>query len=64
MIGLRATNVKVKTEPPQKVVLDGEIIGTTPIEIQCIPNGLKILAPSVIPQTSDQNTETSEKAES
>lgn len=64
MIGLRATNVKVKTEPPQKVVLDGEIIGTTPIEIQCIPNGLKILAPSVIPQTSDQHTETSEEAES
>ncbi|MDY7051292.1 methylglyoxal synthase [Limnospira fusiformis] len=64
MIGLRATNVKVKTEPPQKVVVDGEIIGTTPIEIQCIPNGLKILAPSVIPQTSDQHTETSEEAES
>ncbi|MBS0017731.1 MAG: methylglyoxal synthase [Arthrospira sp. SH-MAG29] len=64
MIGLRASNVKVKTEPPQKVVLDGEIIGTTPLEIKCIPNGLKILAPTVIPQTNNQEPETSEEADS
>lgn len=46
MIGLRAQKVKVTTEPAQKVVLDGEIIGTTPVEIECIPNGLKIFAPA------------------
>ncbi|TVU55642.1 MAG: methylglyoxal synthase [Arthrospira sp. PLM2.Bin9] len=64
MIGLRASNVKVKTEPPQKVVLDGEIIGTTPLEIKCIPNGLKILAPTVIPQTNNQEPETLAEADS
>lgn len=49
MIGLRARKVKVKTEPAQKVVLDGEIIGTTPLEIECIPKGLKIIAPATLP---------------
>ena len=42
---LRTKRVKVTTEPPQKVVLDGEIIGTTPIEVECIPCGLTVFAP-------------------
>lgn len=41
----RARRIKVMTEPPQKVVVDGEIIGTTPIEVECIPNGLTVLVP-------------------
>lgn len=44
-IGLRTNRVKVSTNPPQKVVLDGEIIGTTPVEVECIPSGLTVLAP-------------------
>lgn len=44
---LRAKKFKVTTEPPQKVVVDGEIIGTTPIEVECIPGGLNILTPIV-----------------
>jgi YegS/Rv2252/BmrU family lipid kinase len=42
---LRAKRIKVTTNPPQKVVLDGEIIGTTPIDVECIPGGLTILMP-------------------
>ena len=42
---LRTKWVKVITDPPQKVVLDGEIIGTTPIEVECIPNGLTVFTP-------------------
>ncbi|MGA9378655.1 MAG: methylglyoxal synthase [Phormidium sp.] len=41
----RAKSLKLTTNPPQKVVLDGEIIGTTPIEVECIPGGLTVLAP-------------------
>jgi methylglyoxal synthase len=41
----RTRKVKVTTEPPQKVVVDGEIIGTTPIEVECIPKGLTIFVP-------------------
>lgn len=43
---LRAKSIKVKTDPPQKVVLDGEIIGTTPIEVECVPGGLTVFVPT------------------
>jgi YegS/Rv2252/BmrU family lipid kinase len=42
---LRSNRFKITTTPPQKVVLDGEIIGMTPIEIECIPGGLTIFTP-------------------
>ena len=42
---LRGNRFKIKAEPPQKVVLDGEMIGTTPIEVYCVPSGLKIFVP-------------------
>ena len=42
---LRSHKFKITTTPPQKVVLDGEIIGMTPIEIECIPGGLTVFAP-------------------
>lgn len=45
ILRLRASHIKVTTEPPQKVVLDGEIIGTTPVEIECLPAALTVLAP-------------------
>ena len=43
---LRSSWVKVTTDPPQKVVLDGEIIGKTPIEVKCIPDGLNVFVPT------------------
>ncbi|MBK1987816.1 YegS/Rv2252/BmrU family lipid kinase [Sphaerospermopsis aphanizomenoides BCCUSP55] len=43
---LRSKHLKITTEPPQKVVVDGEIIGITPVEIKCIPAGLKVFVPS------------------
>ena len=45
IINLKTKKIKVKTDPPQKVVLDGEMIGTTPIEVECIPDGLNVLTP-------------------
>ncbi|MEO1394621.1 MAG: methylglyoxal synthase [Cyanobacteria bacterium J06634_5] len=45
ILSLRVPSIKVTTTPPQKVVVDGEIIGTTPVEFQCISKGLTILAP-------------------
>jgi YegS/Rv2252/BmrU family lipid kinase len=42
---LRSHKFKITATPPQKVVLDGEIIGMTPIEIECIPGGLTVFAP-------------------
>lgn len=45
IVHLRSRKVKIAATPPQKVVLDGEIIGETPIEVECIPQGLKVFAP-------------------
>ena len=42
---LRAKRIKVTTNPPQKVALDGEILGTTPIEVECVPKGLTLFMP-------------------
>lgn len=41
----RTRRLKVTTNPSQKVVVDGEIIGTTPVEVECIPKGLTVLVP-------------------
>ncbi|PSB02661.1 YegS/Rv2252/BmrU family lipid kinase [Merismopedia glauca] len=46
---LRSKYFKVATTPPQKVVVDGEIIGTTPIEVRCIPGGLIVFSPQFEP---------------
>jgi YegS/Rv2252/BmrU family lipid kinase len=54
---LRGKQFKINTSPPQKVVLDGEIIGTTPIEVNCVPAGLKIFVPF------DQAVSSTEKLE-
>ena len=43
----RVPQITISANPPQKVVVDGEIIGTTPVEIRCIPQGLTIFAPLV-----------------
>lgn len=42
---LRSRRVRVTANPPQKVVVDGETIGTTPVEIECLPAGLTVFTP-------------------
>ncbi|WP_066376079.1 MULTISPECIES: YegS/Rv2252/BmrU family lipid kinase [unclassified Anabaena] len=44
---IRAERFKITTDPPQKVAIDGEVVGTTPVEIKCVPGALKIFVPSV-----------------
>jgi YegS/Rv2252/BmrU family lipid kinase len=44
---LRAKWFRVTTNPPQKVVLDGEIIGDTPIDVRCLSGTLKVFSPQV-----------------
>ena len=51
---LRSEWIRVTTDPPQKVVLDGEIIGKTPIEVKCIPGGLTVFVPSELEQQADE----------
>ncbi len=50
VVHLRSRKVKISAKPAQKVVLDGEIIGNTPLEIECLPQSLTVFAPSRLPQ--------------
>ncbi|OKH26175.1 lipid kinase [Hydrococcus rivularis NIES-593] len=54
---LRTKRVKITTQPPQKVVLDGEIIGTTPIEVECVPDGLTICIPETLAEEPSEKLE-------
>lgn len=45
VVHLNGESIKVTTNPPQKIVVDGEIIGTTPVEVKCLPKSLNIFAP-------------------
>jgi YegS/Rv2252/BmrU family lipid kinase len=46
ILSFRTARLKVTTDPPQTLVIDGEIVeGNNPVEFACIPKGLTILAP-------------------
>ncbi|MEO0374576.1 MAG: YegS/Rv2252/BmrU family lipid kinase [Cyanobacteria bacterium P01_A01_bin.17] len=42
---LRAKHFKITTQPAQRVMIDGELVGHTPIEITCIPHSLTVCTP-------------------
>ncbi|NJN29349.1 MAG: methylglyoxal synthase [Synechococcales cyanobacterium RM1_1_8] len=42
---LRASRISITANPPQKVVVDGEIVGTTPVELTCLPDALTVIVP-------------------
>ncbi|CAN5676289.1 YegS/Rv2252/BmrU family lipid kinase [soil metagenome] len=41
----RCSSVKISADPAQGVVLDGEMIGDTPIDIRCFSKGLTLMTP-------------------
>lgn len=41
----RARSIKVTADPPQKVAIDGDVIGFTPAELKCLPQSLTVLVP-------------------
>ncbi len=47
LICFRTSQIKVITDPPQKVVIDGELVGTTPIEVKCLPKSLAVIVPAI-----------------
>jgi YegS/Rv2252/BmrU family lipid kinase len=46
IICLRTPKIKVTANPQQKVVVDGEILGTTPIDVQCVSRSLSVIVPA------------------
>ncbi len=45
ILGFRTPKLKITTNPPQKLVIDGEMVEANPVEFECIPQGLTIFAP-------------------
>lgn len=50
---LRSKHVQIETQPVQRVALDGEIVGETPLDIECIPQALTVVVPQA--QQADVN---------
>ena len=42
----RAKRLKLTTSSPEKIVVDGEMVGTTPLKVSCIPSALTVFAPA------------------
>ncbi len=46
ILSFRTSYIKVTTDPPQTLVIDGEVLDAiNPVEFACIPKGLTVLAP-------------------
>ena len=45
LIRLRTPKLKLFTDPPQKLVIDGELVEANPVEFVCVPNGLTVFCP-------------------
>ncbi len=50
----RTQAIAISAEPPQRVVVDGEVIGKTPVNIACVPGALRVLVPAeALPSRSE-----------
>ncbi|ABW26343.1 methylglyoxal synthase [Acaryochloris marina] len=45
LVCLRTHQLKVTTDPPQTLVVDGEVLEANPIEFICVPKGLTVFSP-------------------
>ncbi len=48
---LSCARVQVDTTPPQSVLVDGELVGKTPVTVEVIPGAIRVLAPPAGPGT-------------
>ncbi|MCY0992612.1 diacylglycerol kinase family protein [Nannocystis sp. ILAH1] len=49
---LPVTRATLRTDPPQRVLIDGEDVGETPVTVECVPRSLKVLVPAAPPSQS------------
>jgi len=42
---LAAPRLRLTTDPPQSVLIDGEEAGTTPLDVECLPGALAVMVP-------------------
>lgn len=51
LIHLQARRIGIASNPPTRVQIDGDAIGSTPFVAEVIPAGLRVLVPSVAPSS-------------
>ena len=39
-------NVSVAADPPQRVTADGEVLGSTPVDIRILPGAIRVIVPA------------------
>lgn len=49
LLCFRASTIRVTTDPPQRLVVDGEVLDANPVEFRCVAGGLSLLAPLPLP---------------
>jgi diacylglycerol kinase (ATP) len=49
LICLRAREITITTDPPQRLVIDGEILDLNPVTFTCLPGALTVFAPLPLP---------------
>lgn len=52
LLCMRASQIVVSTDPPQKLVIDGEILDANPITFTCLPRALTLVAPLAPPEAN------------
>uniref|UniRef100_A0A383VXV0 DAGKc domain-containing protein n=1 Tax=Tetradesmus obliquus TaxID=3088 RepID=A0A383VXV0_TETOB len=57
IFGGRYSDIKIECDPPQKVVLDGELLGTTPVRARVLPSSLRVLVPPPAAPTAEESAE-------
>jgi YegS/Rv2252/BmrU family lipid kinase len=45
LLCLRAERITITTDPPQKLVIDGEMLEADPVTFTCLPGALRVFAP-------------------
>jgi diacylglycerol kinase family enzyme len=49
LLCLRARQITITTDPPQKLVIDGEMLEADPVTFTCLPGALTVFAPLPLP---------------
>jgi diacylglycerol kinase family enzyme len=45
LLCLRARAITIDADPPQQLVIDGELLEANPIHIECLPRSLTVFVP-------------------
>ncbi len=53
----RSKSVKIESDRPLPVLVDGEVVGTTPAEFEMIPGGLNLIGPYIDPYDHEDHEE-------